>query len=34
MMNLHKKKTKRVMSAVICLILVVAMVLPMLVSVF
>lgn len=34
MMNLHNKKAKRVMSAVICLILVVAMVLPMLVSVF
>lgn len=34
MMNLHNRKAKRVMSAVVCIILVAAMVLPMLVSIF
>lgn len=30
MMNLHRKKAKRIMAAVVCIILIVAMVLPML----
>lgn len=30
MMNLHSKKAKRIMAAVVCIILIVAMVLPML----
>lgn len=34
MMNLHNKKTKRVVSAVICVLLVVAMILPMIASIF
>lgn len=34
MMNLHNKKTKRVVSAVICMLLVVAMILPMIASIF
>lgn len=34
MMNLHNKKAKRVVSAVICVLLIVTMILPMLASVF
>lgn len=34
MMNLHNRKTKRVVSAVICVLLVVAMILPMIASIF
>ena len=34
MMNLHNKKAKRIFSAVICIILVVAMVLPMISMMF
>ncbi len=30
MMNLHSKKAKRIMAATVCIILIVAMVLPML----
>ncbi len=30
MMNLHSKKAKRIMAAAVCIILIVAMVLPML----
>ena len=33
MMNLHNKKTKRIVSAVICVLLVVAMILPMIASI-
>lgn len=32
MMNLHNKKTKRIVSAVICILLIVAMILPMVAS--
>lgn len=34
MMNLHNRKTKRVISAVICVVLVVAMILPLIASMF
>lgn len=34
MMNLHNKKTRRIISAVVCVILVVAMVLPMVATMF
>ncbi len=34
MMNLHSKKAKRIMSAIICIILVAAMVLPMISMMF
>lgn len=33
MMNLHNKKTKRIVSAIICVLLVVAMILPMIASI-
>lgn len=34
MMNLHNKKTKRIVSAVICIVLVAAMILPTLAYLF
>lgn len=32
MMNLHNKKTKRVVSSIICIVLIVCMILPMIAS--
>lgn len=34
MMNLHNKKTKRIVSTVICVLLIAAMVLPLLAGIF
>lgn len=32
MMNLHNKKTKRIVSSIICVVLILAMILPMIAS--
>lgn len=34
MMNLHNRKTKKIISTVICVLLIVAMILPMVASIF